>query len=30
MSFAKWLKVGGSFTIITTTASAIVLWLLWS
>ena len=30
MSFAKWLKVGGSFTIITTAASAIVLWLLWS
>lgn len=30
MSFAKWLKVGGTFTIITTAASAAVLWLLWS
>lgn len=30
MSFAKWLKLGGTFTIITTAASALVLWLIWS
>lgn len=30
MSFAKWLKLGGTFTLITTAAAAIVLWLLWA
>ena len=30
MSFAKWLKLGGSFTVITTACSAIVLWILWA
>ncbi|MBQ0050993.1 MAG: anion permease [Treponema sp.] len=30
MSFGKWLKLGGSFTLITTAAAAIVLWLLWA
>lgn len=30
MSFAKWLKLGGTFTVITTCASAAVLWLLWA
>lgn len=30
MSFAKWLKIGGTFTVLTTAASAAVLWLLWS
>lgn len=30
MNFAKWLKLGGTFTIITTFASALALWLLWS
>ncbi|MBR1537687.1 MAG: TRAP transporter large permease subunit [Treponema sp.] len=30
MSFGKWLKLGGSFTVITTLAGAIVLWLIWS
>ncbi|QSI01565.1 citrate transporter [Treponema ruminis] len=30
MSFAKWLKLGGTFTLITTAAAAIVLWILWA
>lgn len=30
MSFGKWLRLGGSFTVITTCASAIVLWLIWA
>lgn len=30
MSFAKWLKLGGTFTVITTTASALLLWFVWS
>ncbi|MBR0495898.1 MAG: TRAP transporter large permease subunit [Treponema sp.] len=30
MSFAKWLKLGGTFTLITTAAAAAVLWLLWA
>lgn len=30
MSFGKWLKLGGTFTVLTTCASAIVLWLLWA
>lgn len=30
MSFAKWLKLGGTFTLITTAAAAVVLWLLWA
>lgn len=30
MSFARWLRVGGLFTLVTTTASALVLWLIWS
>lgn len=30
MSFTKWLKIGGTFTVITTAASAAVLWLIWS
>ena len=30
MSFAKWLRVGGLFTLVTTAASALVLWLIWS
>lgn len=30
MSFAKWLKLGGTFTFITTAASALVLWFIWS
>lgn len=30
MSFGKWLKLGGTFTVITTCASAVVLWLLWA
>jgi len=30
MSFGKWLKLGGTFTVITTAASAIVLWLIWA
>lgn len=30
MSFGKWLKLGGTFTVLTTCASALVLWLLWA
>lgn len=30
MSFGKWLKLGGTFTVLTTCASAIVLWILWA
>ena len=30
MNFGKWLKLGGTFTILTTFASALVLWLIWS
>ncbi len=30
MNFGRWLALGGTFTIITTTASAVVLWLLWA
>ena len=30
MSFGKWLKLGGSFTVITTLAAAIVLWIIWA
>ena len=30
MSFGKWLKLGGTFTLITTAAAAIVLWILWA
>lgn len=30
MSFPKWLKIGGTFTVLTTLASATVLWLIWS
>ncbi len=30
MSFGKWLKLGGTFTVLTTFASALVLWLIWS
>jgi len=30
MSFAKWLKLGGTFTVITTAASALVLWGIWA
>ncbi len=30
MNFGKWLKLGGSFTLITTAFSAAVLWLLWA
>ena len=30
MKFGDWLKVAAPFTILTTAASAIVLWLLWS
>ena len=30
MSFGKWLKIGGSFTLLTTFASAAVLWLIWA
>lgn len=30
MNFGKWLKVGGTFTILTTAASAVVLWLIWA
>ncbi|MBQ4379542.1 MAG: TRAP transporter large permease subunit [Treponema sp.] len=30
MSFGKWLKLGGTFTLITTAAAAIFLWLLWA
>ena len=30
MKFSDWLKVAAPFTVLTTAASAIVLWLLWS
>lgn len=30
MNFGKWLKIGGTFTLITTTAAAIVLWAIWA
>lgn len=30
MSFGKWLKLGGTFTLITTAAAAFVLWFIWS
>ena len=30
INFGGWLKIGGSFTVITTAAAAIVLWLLWA
>ncbi|MGI5070267.1 TRAP transporter large permease subunit [Treponema pectinovorum] len=30
MSFSKWLKIGGTFTVLTTAASATVLWIIWS
>lgn len=30
MSFGKWLKLGGTFTVLTTCVSAVVLWLLWA
>lgn len=30
MNFAGWLKLGGSFTLITTAAAAAVLWILWA
>nr|WP_294428889.1 SLC13 family permease [uncultured Treponema sp.] len=30
MTFGKWLKFGGTFTLITTAAAAIVLWVLWA
>ncbi len=30
LSFAKWLKIGGSFTLITTAVSAITLYLVWA
>jgi Na+/H+ antiporter NhaD/arsenite permease-like protein len=29
MSFSQWLKIGIPFTLITTTASAIFIWLVW-
>lgn len=30
ISFGKWLKIGGSFTVITTAVASLVLWLLWA
>lgn len=30
MSFGKWLRLGGAFTLITTAAAAIVLWAIWA
>ena len=30
MSFAKWLRLGGTFTLCTTAAAALVLWLVWA
>jgi len=30
VNFGKWLQIGGSFTLITTTVAALVLWLLWA
>lgn len=30
INFGKWLQIGGTFTILTTTVAALVLWLLWA